>query len=121
MRVKIVRIYDKSYATVKAWAEPFKDEAPAIPEAVLVKFIERLSMYKYELIKNNNSLCEYLYSNSKYWSLKVQISKNEIAFTAPRTKSFNSSLVFECLQTASELCDTHNLAIYFSKDRDWIN
>lgn len=120
MRIAVVCIYDKSFAN-STTAEPSKENAPEISMEILALFRKRLTSYDYELTKETNGHSEYSYTASKSWSLKVDVSPNEIAFTSPLTKSFNSSLVFECLQTASEICDQADLAVYHSKEKAWVN
>lgn len=118
MRVSIVNIYDVSCS--KAEMNPSSESAPVIPADVLNAFEKRLLLYPYQLSKGEGLPRVYECTKSKGWSLKVEVDTNEIRFTAPETKSYNSSLVFECLQTACELCDNGKLAAFHVRDKQWI-
>jgi hypothetical protein len=120
MRVSIVKIYDASLLKKSRGAMPSGEKAPAIPKKVLDAFEKRLQLYPYELSPGESPPRVYKYTKSKGWSLQVEVDANEIRFTAPETKSFNSSLIFECLQTASELCDSGKLAVFHVRDEEWL-
>ena len=122
MRQDIVRIYDRSIVErVAGDEEPISELATEISDRITQEFKQRLENSNYRLLRHKDEVDEYVYDGTKSWSLKVMIGTREICFTAPRTKSFNSSLIFEVLQTAAELCDHGELAIYSPRDKQWTN
>lgn len=120
MRSAIIRIFNSDLKDNNDIENLDSDSLSEIPNEVLEEFKNRLAKYDYELTKEKDGAYEYHYTANKNWSLKVVLNNKEITFTAPSTKQFNSSLVFEATQTASELCDRGNLAAYYPKDGEWI-
>ena len=110
-----------SYALKCNNMEPAKADAPIISSSTSSHFKSKLTGFKYSLKNETEEHVQFKYTGSKSWGLLVEIENNQISFTAPLTKSYNSNLEFECLQTASELCDCGKLAIYHEKNKEWIN
>src|SRR5687767_50914 len=120
MRVSIVKIYDASISKLPG-VNPSRENAPEIPRDVMDDFEKILQKYHYELNQGGELPRVYKYTKTKGWSLNVEVEANEIRFTTPLTKSYNSSMIFECLQTASELCDSGKLSIFHVKASEWID
>ncbi|NNG41400.1 hypothetical protein HJP15_00345 [Pseudoalteromonas sp. NEC-BIFX-2020_002] len=123
MRRAIVRIFNPSVVKLSGDIIDIESlEIPKIEKELLQDFKTRILKYNYELCSEKKGITEYTSTKSKSWSLKVVVTENEISFTCPETKMFNSSLLFESFQTASELCDHDRLALLdCSRDKQWMN
>ena len=112
MRRSIVRIFNPSVGGLVGDIIDIEAlEIPIFEQELLEQFKTRILGYEYELSSEKNGITEYKCTKSKSWSLKIVVTDNEISFTCPLTKMFNSSLLFESFQTVSELCDHDRLAI----------
>lgn len=122
MRRAIVRIFNPTMATSHVrGVKPDESGAPEIKQELIENFKSRLTGNEYEFVNNKDGVLEYRHTGTNKWSLAVQISKNEIAFTCPPKQMFITNLLYEALQTASQLCDHDELAIYHCDGRGWIN
>ncbi|OLQ83758.1 hypothetical protein BIT28_14110 [Photobacterium proteolyticum] len=123
MRRSIVRIFNPSVVDLAGDNIDIEIlDIPGIEVELLEKFKARILKYEYELSSEKNGKTEYKCLKSKSWSLKVVVTDNEISFTCPGTKMYNSSLLFEAFQTSSELCDHDQLALLdCSRDKRWMN
>lgn len=122
MRRAIVRIFNASMATTHmSGVRADEHDAPEIRQYLIDNFKHRLTSNDYEFVKKKDGVLEYRHTGNRKWSLKVLISKNEIAFTCSPKDMFMFTLLYEALQTASQLCDHNKLAIYHCDGRGWIN
>jgi len=122
MRRAIVRIFDPTMATShEKGVKTEETGAPEITPELIDNFKNRLPENDYEYVNNKDGVLEYRHTGTNKWSLQVLISKNEIAFTCPPAQMFISTLLYEALRTASQLCDHDRLAIYHCDGRGWIN
>lgn len=122
MRRAIVRIFNPSMATTHVkGVQADEHDAPEITQDLIDNFKSRLTGNDYEFVNKKDGVFEYRHTGTKKWSLGVLISKNEISFTCPPKEMFMFTLLYEALQTASQLCDHNKLAIYHCDGRGWIN
>lgn len=98
-------------------AELDEVDCPVIPNEVRQQFIERLLKYDFELESQNANCTEFIHKNKK-WSIQVAVFSTEIAFTVPYWEDVENA-VFEALQTAHELADTGQLAVYDPQTGEW--
>jgi len=122
MRQAIVRIFNPVMASTHVKGVKTEERgAPDITQELIDNFRTRLMGDNYEFVNAEDGVLEYRHTETKKWSLQVLISKNEIAFTCPSKQMFISTLLYEALRTASQLCDHDKLAIYHCNGRGWIN
>ncbi len=90
---------------------------PEIPDVVRQRFVDRLLKYDYKLESDRPQCREFIHTN-KVWSIQVAVFPAEIAFSVPYWDDAENA-IFEAMQTAHELADTGELAVYDPQTGEW--
>ncbi len=126
-RRMILRMFERRVLGILDNLNEFlESELNDIPSKSLIDFQTYIENIGFELSSEKNGIKELKLAKdtkflSKAWSLRAHISKKEIWFSAPTTKSYNGRLVTEVFQTASEFTHGRELLIYDTHEFDWLD
>ena len=126
-RRQILRVFEKDTLKILDKLDEYSEsDLSNIPDDVLSGFQEYIEDLGFTLNLDVNGIKEFKLTGenlflSKSWSLRAHITKKEIWFSAPLTKSLNGSLIVETFQTACEFIAYRPLIVFDTDNYEWLD